>query len=165
MPQKLLVSKTHRVEDTTLTLPVDLKHINHSKPFVLTCPLDVQVNHLGSRVRRWQELHAALELQVVLIHRVDKDLLLRRILGELVVVFVKDPACNLDVKQVSDQVILGFDSLLVSDHEVSHLLEAKVVRDIRVELSAEVQKLALVIGLDSVFNLAQDLIANKHSLL
>ena len=117
----------------------------------------------------WQRLDLALQLHEVGVQWIsDCNFLLRNLfycrLSRWFSALIYNILSDLDVEEVRDQVILLLHLLHRRNNEKSHLLHAKVVWDIRVELAAQVCQTILFISLDSILDLAQDLVALEYGL-
>lgn len=113
-----------------LALPLDFKAVNDSQSPLTRRVLHIPVDHLPLRATLRQEVDLTLELAKVVIDGICLEFLLLSLQTTL----IHNLVSHLDIEQVRDQVILFFDLLHCANDESLHLLHAKVVGDVGVEL-------------------------------
>ena len=133
MPEEFPVAKVFRVEPISLTMPLNLKAINKGDIPTTGSSLNVLVNHLVGLLVHFKLFDVASELGVVLIEWILPLFLFLLVIWECFM--VHDVHSHVNVKQVLDQLQLLLDFLRVINDEVHKFSHAKVVWDIRVELT------------------------------
>ena len=130
MPEQFLVIQFLRVEDLSFTFSFQLEAVQDVEFVPALGVLDVLVDHLEDLFLRLNGLDLALELIIVLVHQI--------LFRFLLLIHFDDVVSDLDVDQTLNQVELLLQFISVVNDEAAHLLEAEIVRDVRVELAREI---------------------------
>lgn len=161
MPQQLLISKLLRVKSAGFPISFNTEAVNHFHRRTATVG-NVFLNHFVYSSVVCNRSHISAE---TLILKVDWVGLFSIFICILCLLIFDRIVCRVNADKFLDKILLVLELILCVNDEVFHLLAAEVMWDVSVELSAEILQQVGLFIVNSLFDLAENLIALLYSLL